>query len=183
MQQRLLLVLDLDETLVYGHAGDTPAPSYTPSFEAGPYPVFKRPYVDTFLETVLNEFDVAVWTSASKAYAEAVVFNLFKERNKELKFVYTANKCTSAYDPELMERLSLKNLRKVAKLGYDLDRVIAVDDTPSKYRKHYGNLVRVPPFTGDRSDDILYRLLNYLRKLSEYKSVRKVDKRGWLHAY
>ena len=67
-----LLVLDLDETLIHatakpqsvGRAGE---------HAVGPYAVYRRPHLDEFLRTVLEWFDLGVWTSSSPLYATQVV--------------------------------------------------------------------------------------------------------------
>jgi TFIIF-interacting CTD phosphatase-like protein len=55
-----LLILDLDETLI--HAAEKPLLQQA-NFSVYDYHVYKRPYLDTFLTTCLDCFDVAVWTS------------------------------------------------------------------------------------------------------------------------
>ncbi len=54
-----LIILDLDETLVY--ATEEPL-EYAPNFVVGPYGVYIRPYLDEFLATVDELASVAVWT-------------------------------------------------------------------------------------------------------------------------
>ena len=46
-------------------------------FVVGPYHVCKRPYLDAFLSVYSNWFGVAVWTSASPAYAAEATKHLF----------------------------------------------------------------------------------------------------------
>lgn len=174
----LLVVLDLDETLVhacpYGQL-----PNKTPDFHVGHYPVYKRPGVDYFLDQVLDEFEVAVWTSATPLYAEDMVDQLFSYRKDELHFVWASDKCTMVFDPRMMTQSPEKRLSKVKKLGFNLDRVLAVDDTPEKYAKNYGNLVKIPEYLGEDEDYHLENLMHYLRKFNEETNVRKVEKRGW----
>ena len=42
--------------------------------------------------------------------------------------------------------ITIKNLNKVRRRGYRLERVIAVDDDPRKFVHSYGNLVAVHPY-------------------------------------
>lgn len=54
----------------------------------------------------------------------------------------------------------MKDLRKVRRLGWALEHVLVVDDTPRKYERSYGNLVAVAPFEGDvDGSDPLRRIL------------------------
>ena len=54
-----------------------------------------------------------------------------------------------------------------------------VDDTPSKLRKNYENLIRVHTFTGNRYDRELWLLIQYLKQLKTIENVRTLAKRGW----
>lgn len=54
-----------------------------------------------------------------------------------------------------------------------------VDDTPSKHRRNYGNLVTVKAFIGDQQDNELLLLTTYLKQLAKESNVRKVEKRYW----
>lgn len=170
-----LLVLDLDETLV--HAAETPlADSWDFSFHC--YYVYKRPYLDRFIEYCLNNFQVAVWTSSSESYANEIVRNIFPDPT-ELKFIFARNKCVHRFDSEFVDYYYLKDLNKVKKIGYSLKDIIAVDDSPEKFKRHYGNLVRIKPFEGGGGDSELLRLINYLEVLKHADNIRTIEKRGW----
>ncbi len=173
--QRLLLILDLDETLVYANEKPLDRPW---SFTAGGYYVYQRPHVGTFLLESLSRFDLAVWSSAGRDYVVQVVENLFEEP-RHLKFVWTRERCTLRFDSHSGAHFALKDLKKVKRAGYDLSRVIVVDDSPEKLGRHYGNHVRVAPYGGEPEDDELMVLLPYLERLDSLEDVRPVEKRGW----
>lgn len=171
---RKLLVLDLDETLV--HATET-ALAHPADFAVGPYHVYKRPHLAAFLGEVLAAFDVGVWTSSGERYAAQVIGRLFEP--SALKFVWSSARCTAARDWTTGEYTTIKNLAKLRRQGYALESIVAVDDTPSKYARSYGNLVTVREFVGDRLDDELLLLARYLRTLLPLPNVRAIEKRGW----
>ena len=175
LPQEKLLILDLDETLVY--ATEHPLSRAT-DFLAGPYRVYKRPSVDEFLAPCLEWFAVAVWTSSSPAYAAAVTAALFAEP-KRLAFVWAGDRCTQVYDHETGESCWRKNLKKVKQKGYAAESVLVVDDSPEKWSQSHGNLVLVRPFVGAQEDDELRRLARYLEDLRNVPDVRAVEKRGW----
>ncbi len=168
-----LLILDLDETLVYATKD---ALARQADFQVGPYCIYKRPSVDDFIMACRGLFEVAVWTSASPDYAAGIVAALFPY---QLRFVWASDRRTQTYDPELCEHFWVKNLRKVKALGYDLERVIMVDDTAEKHRQNYGNLVQVREWTGDLGDKELLLLLPYLEHLQTAENIRAVEKRSW----
>ena len=170
-----LLVLDLDETLIYSVEARL---DRDPDFVTGPYFVYKRPGVDRFIESVSRLFQLAVWTSSSSLYADSVVSNLFANHS-DLAFVWSRDRCTPSFDPATYRHDFAKNLNKVKKLGYDLRDVVMVDDTPTKLARHYGNLVRVKPYQGEQMDSELTLLDAYLQSISELDNVRELEKRHW----
>jgi RNA polymerase II subunit A small phosphatase-like protein len=175
VDERHLLILDLDETLV--HATRQPL-DYAPVSQIGPYAVYLRPGVQDFLESIAGHFRLAVWTSSSATYAEAIVAMLFADASA-LEFVWSRERCTPRRDFERDVWVDTKSLHKVKRRGYDLRKVVVVDDTPQKYARSYGNLVIVRPFEGDRADDELTHLAPYLQRLAKEPDVRRIEKRGW----
>lgn len=175
----ILLVLDLDETLLFADEIGTCRPA---DFEVGQYRVCKRPGLDVFIEKIRPHFQLAVWTSSTRLYAEAVVPHLFPS-DLELRFVWTRDRCTMRFDPDRHEYVWTKNLSKLKRLGHTLERVLIVDDSPKKLEKHYGNLVRVRAFEGDPEDRELEALGDYLVTLSQTTNVRRVEKRFWRAAH
>lgn len=68
-------------------------------------------------------------------------------------------------------------------MGFGLEEMIAIDDTPQKHERNYGNLVRISEYTGQRDDKELLYLIEYLRELSTVNNIREVEKRGWQRKY
>jgi carboxy-terminal domain RNA polymerase II polypeptide A small phosphatase len=170
-----LLVLDIDETLVFGTEDSL---EREPDFIVGPYSIYKRPGLDEFLASVRSLFQIAIWTSSTKPYADEVVPNIIP-KDLELSFTWSRERCTRRFDSELYEYEWAKNLSKLKRVGYKLEDVLMVDDTPAKLSNHYGNLVRVKPFFGDDSDTELHRLAAYLPSLADVPNVRNIEKRYW----
>lgn len=173
---RILLILDLDETLIFG--SETPLADRAPDFHVGPFSIYKRPYLSQFLETVGDWFDLAVWSSASSQYVLGISDQLFAQGPRP-RFVWACDRCTRRYHPELQEHFYAKNLRKVRKLGVPLERILMIDDSPAKLWQNYGNHIAVRPFTGDPGDTELRDLLPFLSNLRDAPNVRRVEKRFW----
>ena len=171
----LLVVLDLDETLV--HAPDVPL-SESPAFRVGPHTVYLRPHLAQFLSELLSRYRVAVWTASGQDYALGVLARILPQ-DASLAFFWTAERCTRRFDHETRQHFTVKKLRKVAQQGFDLARVLMIDDSPEKHRLNYGNLIRVTPFIGDPADAELLDLLAYLASLDAEPNVRAVEKRNW----
>lgn len=176
-QQRKLLVLDLDETLLYATDNRLAMPE---AFRIGRYYAYLRPHLPPFLEFCAARFDVAVWTASSADYAKSVATQLFGSLDR-LAFLWSRERCTMRYDRDTAEYYWVKDLKKIRRNGYALEQVIVVDDTAKKHERNYGNLVRVEPFEGQLDDDELVYLTSFLETLVGVDDVRVVDKRGWRH--
>jgi len=169
-----LLILDLDETLIFSTRTEL---SRAPDFVCEPYLVYKRPFVQEFLAAVAQCYLLAVWTSSTDDYAACIVSELFG--GMCLEFVWCRDRCTRRFDVEMQERYWLKNLKKLKRAGYDLERVLFVDNSAQALERNLGNLVLVPDFEGDPADRVLERLARYLADLSREPRFRGIDKRGW----
>jgi RNA polymerase II subunit A small phosphatase-like protein len=172
---QLLVVLDLDETLIHASARIDPTAA---DFMSGPHPCAIRPHARELIAEIIDRYTVGVWTSAGSLHADTVVEELFGGP-QSLAFVWSAAQCTDHRDLDTMETVSLKNLHKLRRRGFDLDRVIAIDDSPEKHRRNYGNLLRVQPWAGDRDDTELEDVRHLLRWLDQQPSVRRTELRGW----
>ena len=171
---KILLILDLDETLIYSSEHELEREA---DFKVGSYFTYKRPHLEAFLEMCFEHFEVGVWTAGTEDYASEIVRQVFGTR--VLKFFWTRERCTVRYFEDIGERIYTKPLAKVRKLGFHLERVIAVDDVAENYHDAYGNLVQVRKYLGDSSDTELLRLGQYLPHLASKPNVRKLEKRRW----
>ncbi len=172
---RILLILDLDETLIFAAEE---ALQRAPDFRVGPYSVYRRPHLDDFLRSCHNCFQIAVWSSSGADYLAEVLRNILPAELSPV-FVWDRERCVRAFAPEQQETCFVKDLKKVKRLGYDLNRVLIVDDTPQKVQRNYGNAIYVSPFFGDPADDELLHLTRYLQLHSGSPNVRTIEKRGW----
>lgn len=172
---RILLILDLDETLI--HATERKLTT-EPHFEYVDYFIYKRPHVDDFLMEMTQYFDLAVWSSAGDQYVNDVV-NLIKPDTVDFEFVWAQSRCTIRRDYELGNYVYEKRLKKIKKLGFRLEQALIVDDSPEKTRDNFGNAIYIQPFEGNPDDEELRLLLEYLKSIHQIENVRKIEKRGW----
>jgi len=173
---RPLLILDLDETLIYGAEQELDRPS---DFCVGQFLIYKRPHLDTFLYAVHALFDLAIWSSASHDYVTGIASRLGKKHGIDWLFVWSRNNCIKRMDMELFETNYLKDLKKTKRFGYPKERILIVDDTRKKVSRNYGNAIYPIPFEGDSNDDELKHLKNYLVRISSQSNFRKIEKRRW----
>lgn len=184
-----LLILDLDETLIHTEIlePDTPWDFYFEIFEdmggwskkkLYQYWTYKRPHLQYFLDYAFDNFEVAVFTAADEDYATEILSNIGIDIDK-LSFFYTSKDCSSKYNTRTMDRYIIKRLKKIVPLGYDLDRVLIVDDKPETADENYGNLISITPFHFNKNDDELLKLVSYLDTIKDEPNLRKIEKRGW----
>ncbi|MNL25813.1 NLI interacting factor-like phosphatase [compost metagenome] len=118
-----------------------------------------------------------MWTASGETYAGEIVSRIFPQ--DKLAFVWSSARCTTTRDWVTGGYQTVKNLQKLKSRGYPLASIIAVDDTPAKYARSYGNLVTVREFLGERDDAELPLLARYLATLADIPNVRSVEKRRW----
>lgn len=173
---RKLIILDLDETLIYA-THDLIHERY--DFIVGDYFVYKRPYLAEFLAFCFANADVAVWTSSGSWYANIVTKMIFSdEQHQALHFIFSREKCIQRMDFYRYENVYIKDLKKLKK-RYSLEQIIMIDNSPEKLARNYGNLVRVTDFCGEPDDSELLALMNYLPSLFDQPNIRAVEKRNW----
>ena len=137
-----------------------------------------RPHLAEFLDFAFANFAVGVWSSATESYVAVAVREVIG-RAAALRFVWSVERCTRRFDGERHEEYWVKDLKKLRRLGYSLDRILFVDDSPEKLERNFGNLVPVQPFFGDAADSELRDLVPFLDRLRGCSNVRNIEKRNW----
>jgi len=151
--------------------------------------VYKRPYLQEFLNRIKDNFLIAIWSSASDDYVEEVVKNLIPN-DLRLEFVWGRSRCSyrrnimidenGYYDPDPSNHhFYIKPLKKLKRQGYNLNRILIVDDSPHKSKDNYGNAIYPKAFLGDPNDMELKFLAKYLTSLKNRENVRSIEKRNW----
>ena len=177
-EKHILLILDIDETLIHASPARL---TRAADFSVGPYYVYSRPYLQEFLTACGAAFAVGIWSSASADYVQAIVQTILPAELSPA-FVWSRERCVHRFDAERHDTYFVKDLKRVKRLGYDLDRVLIVDDTPQKLERNYGNAIYVRPYVGQAEDNELRQLNTYLESLSARKNVRALEKRNWRQA-
>jgi RNA polymerase II subunit A small phosphatase-like protein len=172
---RPLLILDVDETLIFGAESVL---DRLADFRVGPFHIYRRPHLAEFLATCYKSYDLAIWSSGTSDYvggiANQIGLPLFQWR-----FVWGRERCTPRQNPETHEIDYIKDLKKVKRLGYHLDRILFVDDTAAKLSRNFGNAIYIAPYFGATSDDELPILAQYLHSIRKIENFRLLEKRGW----
>lgn len=165
------MVLDLDETLMFSSLSVIPDAEYsfqTP-FQDQKYKVYMtlRPGVQEFLQSMSKVYELFVYTSAKKSYAEKILDVLDPKRNLFRHRLYQQDcVCVLGHyikDLEVLER--------------DLAKMVVLDNSPHTYPYHMMNTIPVKSWSGDQTDRELHKLIPYLEKLSGAEDFREALKR------
>jgi len=169
-----LLVLDLDETLLHS----TPDPTADADFTFGAYKTRLRPHLREFLEAIDRQWHVGIFTAAGALYAQAMLEGIRAHAPFPLEpvFVFDRRRCTPRQDPDTDETTWLKDLKKVRRRGFNLERVLVIDDRPAGLARHRGNLLHAPAWEGDPTDTFLLDVLPALERLATEGNVRTASK-------
>ncbi len=170
-----LLVLDLDETLLYATKDKL---EQREDFVVGPYYVYVRPNLDYFLSEMAGDFKLAIWSSADDTYVHELVDKI-KPDAVDFEFIWGRSRTTKKRISVTDEYYYLKRLSKVKRKGFLLERTLIIDDTAEKSMLNYGNAIQIAEFTGNANDDELLLLASYLKQLKNVRNFRQIEKRYW----
>jgi len=178
------LYLDLDNTLIsavdyktYAKLSEEDKELYKeilgkPAKMDNVYMIYKRPYLDEFLDYIFKHYNVSIWTAASKNYALFIYDNVvipdskMNERNlNNLLFSYHCNISKKTFDKSSPKKLKL--LSKIYNIN--LKNTMIIDDHPDVYTCQKLNCIRAEDFDLEESsvglhDDFLKRCLEAMKK-------------------
>jgi TFIIF-interacting CTD phosphatase-like protein len=175
-----LLILDLDNTLIYTHTFRDIYHDFVLKFEDNVYYyVIKRPYLKEFLEYCNKNYRIAFWSAATEDYVQQVIKNIAP--NIDPVFVWSYEKCTvnmykSFYDNNLNIYKRLRKVWSSKKYNASKKNVLILDDTPNTYSYNYGNAIYITKFFGVDDDDELIRIKELLEKIKDCDDVRQIYK-------
>jgi len=185
-QNITLLVLDIDETLIYSTKEKL---DREPDFKIENYFVYKRPYLDEFIDQINKSYKIGIWSSASDDYVTEIVKQIIPS-SIQLEFIWGRSRCVYRRNFHRDEKRYvstnhsshynyIKPLKKLKRKGFKLDRILIIDDTPHKSQDNYGNAIYPSEYKGNLNDNELIQLSKYLDTLKDKTDVRNIEKRTW----
>ena len=180
---KLKLFLDLDSTLIFSE--DLPGydkKNYLTKQTLFKYKdmdkeyrVFERPHLDKFLDYVFENFDVSVWTAASKDYALFIIKHmLLKKPNRKLDYILFSYHCDYS-DKHKKGTKDLEMLWDFYKIkGYNKNNTRIIDDYHEVYETQPKNCFRIKPFVFSKKyseyDNELIKMIEKLKKWKKTQS-------------
>ena len=126
-KDKIVLVLDLDETLVFAREG----------------PLYARPGLDEFFAACKGKCEVVVWTAGLRAYAQAIVKSI--DKYGVIKHCVYRHAKWFVHEPGYRKDLAC--------LGRDINKTIIIENTPDCIRGYQQNGVLVHDYLGGEHSD------------------------------
>ncbi|XP_041086638.1 CTD small phosphatase-like protein 2-A [Polyodon spathula] len=165
------LVLDLEETLVYSSLNviENAEHTFLTHFQDQQYEVYMnmRPYVQEFLERMSKVYEIFVYTSAKKEYADEIL-DLVDPQKKLVRHRLYQEDCFCVQGHYIKDLAVLKR---------DLAKAVIVGNTPYTFPYQLMNMIPIPSWYGNKADQELQKLIPDLEKLSETDDFQVVLKR------
>jgi RNA polymerase II subunit A small phosphatase-like protein len=151
MQNRKLLVLDLDETLI--HTTYSPIINGELKAHRGLLYLYERPHLRDFLDSFSREYNLAIWSASKAEYVKWVIKSTVLKEYK-FDFIKTRKHCKRIYGKSGFLEYQ-KDLTPHLLL---YEKVIFLDDIP-KMVVPIECCMKVPDFKGDIRDCFLINVL------------------------
>lgn len=140
VKERKLIIFDLNGVLIDRQYNKDRSykPKIAGSSQIGHFLAWRRPRLDRLLNTVFEEYDVALWSSVSTWNIEQFGKYAFGKHWKQLKFVFSQKECEAVPGLTKDRPLFLKNLATVWEKypQYTQDNTLLVDDSAEKSRNN-----------------------------------------------
>jgi len=191
-------ILDLDQTLISAEALEEfdydrfklKAKKFKKVQMENYYLVFERPHLQKFLDFLFDNFNVSIWTAASKDYALFIIEKIViaGKRNRKIDYIFYSYHC-NASEKHKKGTKDLSMIWDIYKLTqYDKNNTVILDDYDEVYKTQNSNCIIAKPFefTADTSENDkflkdLKTKLSSILKGKRYKdkfaySVKKINK-------
>lgn len=181
MPDRPRIFLDLDQTVISAEADEEydfkkykeKAKKFEFKNMDSYYIVFERPGLQKFLDFLFSNFNVSIWTAASKDYALFIIEKIIiaGKSKRKVDWIFFSYHC------DISKRLKKgsKDLRIIWEdykiPGYSKDNTVIVDDYNEVHKTQPDNCIIAIPFEftkeGSENDDYLKRLQSELVKMKK----------------
>jgi len=155
MSEKLNILLDLDQTLISAEPTEdynfkknkSKAEKFTYHDMDGYYIVFERPGLQEFLDWLFQNYNVSVWTAASKDYALFVIDKIvLKNPGRKLDYIFFSYHCDISKCKKNGSK-DLQTLNKVFNLpNYTLKNTVILDDYDEVHNTQPKNCIIAHPF-------------------------------------
>jgi len=185
---KINVLLDIDQTLVSAEAAEdydfkkykNKAKLFDFEDMDGYYLVFARPHLQKFLDFLFANFNVSIWTAASKDYALFIIKKMILSKpNRKLDFVFFSYHCdiSKKWKKGTKDLSILWDMYKLE--GYTKDNTVILDDYDEVYKIQPDNCIVATPFEftndGSETDNFLKKLIQKMKKIKPRKPARTIN--------
>lgn len=187
-------ILDLDETIISAEATEeydfeknkTKAAKFRFEPMEGYYIIFERPHLQEFLDFLFENFDVSVWTAATKDYALFIINKIILTKpNRKLDYIFFSYHCNISKKLKKGSK-DLTMLWDVYKInGYNEKNTLILDDYNEVYMTQKDNCIIAEQFKfineNSEKDDFLKKLKskikrNLVKSDNVQNAIKKINK-------
>jgi hypothetical protein len=172
---KLNIILDLDQTIISAESSEEYDQEKNKTKEKkfifhnmdNYYTIFERPGLQIFLDYLFKNFNVSIWTAASKDYALFIIDNIILQNKKErqLDWVFFSYHCDLS--------------RKLTKRSQSLS-MLWEDYQDEVFKTQEDNCIIAIPFgfedKNSHKDNYLKKLENALKTITPVKPAKKINK-------
>jgi len=159
------LVLDLDETLITTKTSENDNTSKnTAEFE-----LRIRPFAEEFLKKMSKEFEIIIFSSAERRYVE-VITKVLDPKGQHISHIFHREHCIKT-----PQGLFVKDLRIIK--GRELRDMVIVDNLVHSFSHQIDNGIPIISWYGDRSDQELKYLMEYLKEARRCPDMRAYNRK------
>ena len=184
------VILDLDNTLISAEAlTDFPFSEHGIREKAlkfpihdmdGYYIIFERPYLQSFLDHLFTNYNVSIWTAATKDYALFIIKHIIlKKPNRSLQFIMFSYHC------DISKKLfkNSKDLRLIWNIfklpGFTSENSLIIDDLQEVYDTQPQNAIHIKAFeileqNSEADDELQQNVPSYIKKIFQKKKLKKL---------
>lgn len=179
MTKRINVILDLDNTLICAidtqeekaleHCIENKCSDFEWKQLEDEYKIFARPFLQEFLTWLFANFNVSIWTAASKSYALFIIeqFVLANRPERKIDYILFSHHCRESKRLKRGQKC-LEMLSSIYPLGYDMNNTWIIDDHEKVYAAQPDNCLKIKPFEiGKRSANCDTSLLKIMKKLNK----------------
>ena len=164
MSKRLLVIFGLRGCLLERASFRDPLPAGVPPahYIAGAGRLWVRPKAIEVLEHLHTYCDLAIWSSTTPRNTKSMSEVALKDLKAPLRFVWSRDKTvpddcrrqmTSSRDDAYATMKDLRHVQKDLPSEFPRERIVLVDDSPSKSRCNADNLLWLPTYDLQQWDD------------------------------
>lgn len=187
-EKKMNLILDLDETLISAEITEefnfkkykNKSQKFKFKSMDGFYIIFERPHLQSFLDFVFENFNVSVWTAASKDYALFIINKFIQTKKRKLDYIFFSYHCNVSKKLKngTKDLSILWDLYKIP--GYNAKNTFILDDYDEVYKTQKNNCIIAKPFKfvdkNSEDDTFLLELIPLLEKnLIKKVNIEKIN--------